>query len=220
MIWMYTLISTVWSAEIVSVDRPSVGTSAYLVEKGGIQLESGLQIDGSQTGQLYSLPTMIRVGLHDRLELRPYTSILTHTTSDTLALQTSGVQAKVKIAHPESKQFSLSILASSDLSAGSGMLLLDAWQDNWSVWVNAGHSVEYDTNTGSSLVLGGVGYALPKKQGLFLESSAALADTPTVTIEGGYTKAFESVQIDVYTLKNLTTPDGWQIATGVGWRLR
>ena len=83
MIWIYTLISTAWSAEIVSVDRPSVGTSAYLLEKGGMQLESGLQIDGSQTGSLYSLPTMIRVGLHDRLELRPYTSILTYTRSDT-----------------------------------------------------------------------------------------------------------------------------------------
>ena len=74
------------AAEISAVDRPSVGTSTYTLERGGIQLESGLQIDGSQGGSTSSLPTMLRIGLHDRVELRPYTSILSYSENDTLLL--------------------------------------------------------------------------------------------------------------------------------------
>ena len=62
MIWLYTLFFIAESAEITSVDRPSVGTSTYTLEQGGIQIESGLQIDGSQNGTVYALPTMLRLG--------------------------------------------------------------------------------------------------------------------------------------------------------------
>ena len=88
------------------------------------------------------------------------------------------------------------------------------------MWVNAGHSIAYESSTDSSLVLAGVGYALPQKQGLFVETSATFSDSTTLTVEGGYTKAFTQLQVDVYALKNLSQANSWQIATGVGWKIR
>lgn len=220
MIWIYTILCIAESSEIASVDRPSVGTATYTIERGGIQLESGLQIDGAQGGSVYSLPTMLRIGLHDRVELRPYTSMLSHSDSDTLLLQSSGVQGKFKLYAPEDQNFAFSVLTASDINAGSGTVLLDAWKDNWSMWVNAGHSIAYESSTDSSLVLAGVCYALPQKQGVFVESSTTFSDSTTLTVEGGYTKAFTQLQVDVYALKNLSQANSWQIATGVGWKIR
>ena len=220
MIWIYTLISTAWSLELAPVDRPSVGTSAFTIERGGLQLESGLQIDGSQAGSLYSFPTMLRIGLHDRIELRPYTSIVSHSEANTLLLPSSGIQGKVELYAPEDKYVAIGILASSDMNSVSGLFLIDAWKDDWSIWLNTGYSLEYETTTGSTAVVGGVAYALPNKQGLFIESSATLSSTTAVAIQSGYSKTLDSVQVDIYALKDVTTPGAWQLATGIGWRFR
>ena len=220
MIWLSTLLSIVEAAEIASVDRPTIGASAYTLERGGIQLESGLQIDGSQSGSVYSLPAMLRLGLHDRIELRPYTSILSYSESDTLALQSSGLQSKFKLYAPDNQNLAVSILASSDMNAGSSTLLLDAWKEDWCSWINTGYTLDYNTNAGTSLVLAGFGYTLPNQQGLFIESSAVFSGSTSATLEGGYTKTFKQIQVDLYALTDLTNPQTWQIATGVGWRLR
>ena len=220
MIWLYTLFFIAESAEITSVDRPSVGTSTYTLEQGGIQIESGLQMDGSQGGSVYTLPTMLRIGVHDRVELRPYTSLLSYSESDTLLLQSSGVQGKFKLYAPADENFAVSILASSDMNAGSGTLLFDAWKEQWCTWINTGYTFDYNTNSGSSLVLAGLGYTLPNQQGLFIESSAVLSSSTNATVEGGYTKTFNQIQVDIYALTDLTTPQTWQIATGVGWKIR
>ena len=220
MIWMYTLISMAWAIEIASVDRPSVGTSTYTLEKGGLQLESGLQIDGSQSGTVYSIPTMLRIGIGSQVELRPYTSILSHSQTDTLLLQSSGIQGKAKLYSPKDHNLAFSILASSDMNSGSGIFLFDIWKDNWSMWVNAGHVLTYDTRTGSSIALAGVGYTFPQNHGLFIETSSTMEETATVTIEGGYTKTFQKIQVDVYALKDAHTSENWQLAMGIGWRFR
>ena len=220
MILILTLISTAWSVELAPVDRPSVGTSAFAIERGGLQLEAGLQIDGSQVGSLYSFPTMLRIGVHDRIELRPYTSVVSHSNMDTSLLPSSGIQGKVELYTPQDKNVAIGVLASSDMNGGSGLFLIDAWKNDWSIWLNTGYSLEYETTTGTTSVVGGVAYALPNQQGLFVESSATIANTSIVTIQSGYSKTFDSLQVDVYALKDITTPDVWQFATGFGWRFR
>ena len=88
------------------------------------------------------------------------------------------------------------------------------------MWFNTGHTLIYETKSRSSIALAGVGYTLPAKQGLFVESSATLSDSTAITIEGGYTKTFTTFQLDLYALKNVTTPESWQLATGIGWKFR
>lgn len=220
MIWISTLMSMAWAAEIASVDRPSVGTSTYTLEKGGLQLESGLQIDRSQSGSVYSLPTMLRVGIGNQVELRPYTAILSYSQTDALLLQSSGIQGKAKLYSPIDHNLAFSILASSDMNAGSGIFLFDVWKDNWSMWVNAGHVLTYDTRTGYSIALAGVGYAFPRNHGIFIETSSTMKETTTVTFESGYTKTFQQFQVDLYALKEVHSSENWQLATGFGWRFR
>ena len=69
-------------------------------------------------------------------------------------------------------------------------------------------------------MVGGAAYALPNQQGLFVESSTTIASTTAVTIQSGYSKTLNDVQVDVYTLKDVTTPGAWQLATGVSFRFR
>lgn len=220
MMLVLTLISTAWSLELAPVDRPSIGTSAFAIERGGLQVESGLQIDGSQVGSLYSFPTMLRIGVHDRVELRPYTSIVSHSETDTLIFPASGLQGKVELYTPEDKNVALGVLASSDINGGSGQLLLDAWKNDWSIWLNTGYSLDYETTTGAASVVGGVAYTLPNQQGLFVESSTTISSTTAATIQSGYSKTVNDVQVDVYTLKDITTPGAWQLATGVSFRFQ
>ena len=220
MMLLSTLISTVWGLELAPVDRPSVGTSAFALERGGLQVEAGLQIDGSQVESIHSFPTMLRIGIHDRFELRPYTSIVSLSDTDTLILPASGVQGKIELYTPEDKNVALGVLASSDMNGGSGLLLIDAWKNDWSIWLNTGYSLEYKTTTGSTSVVGGIAYTLPNQQGVFVESGATISSTTAVTIQSGYSKTLNGVQVDVYTLKDVTTPGAWQLATGVSFRFR
>lgn len=220
MMLILTLISSAWSLELAPVDRPSVGTSAFAIERGGLQVEAGLQIDGSQVESIHSFPTMLRIGIHDRFELRPYTSIISLSDTNTLILPESGVQGKIELYTPEDKNVALGVLASADMKCSSGQLLIDAWKNDWSIWLNTGYSLNYDTTTGSTSVVGGAAYALPNQQGLFVESSTTIASTTAVTIQSGYSKTLNDVQVDVYTLKDVTTPGAWQLATGVSFRFR
>ena len=215
-----TLISTAWSLDLAPVDRPSVGTSAFAVERGGLQVEAGLQIDGSQVESVHSFPTMLRIGIHDRFELRPYTSIVSLSDTSTLILPESGVQGKIELYTPEDKNVAFGVLASADMKCSSGQLLIDAWKNDWSIWLNTGYSLDYETTTGSTSVVGGTAYTLPNQQGLFIESSTTISSTTAVTIQSGYSKTLNDVQVDFYTLKDVTTPGAWQLATGVSFRFR
>ncbi len=222
---LFTLIllalPAAWAVDITSVDRPSMGTAAYTLEQGGLQIESGFQLDGSQVENLYTLPTMLRIGLHDQFELRPYTSMVNHSSSQTMAFQKSGIQGKLALYTPEATNIAIAVLASADMDVGSGMILVDAWKEDWSAWINAGHALGYDSTTeGSTLLITGLGYTLPNQQGLFVESSATISNTIHTTIQSGYSKTFKQLQLDVYAMKTLNTPGAWQVSTGLGWRIR
>ena len=235
-------LSSATGAELASVDRPSVGTSTYTLDKGEIQVEYGLQVDAlgsSFTNPQYSTPLMLRIGVRNGLEIRPYTS--TFTTSKMNLLNTNqtttsaenltqefftspGVQAKLKLYAPESTNMAISILGDVGTSSGGSILLLDFWKDKWSYWSNIGTLFTYPHNDASLstdfLVLAGVGYALPNAQGLFIESSSVVSDSTTLTIESGYTKVLGSTQVDLYALKDLTQDDAWHLAMGLAYRFR
>ena len=60
--------------EPISADRPSVAESSQVVGKGRVQLETGLQWDRQRDDELHtrtlSTPTLLRIGLSERAELR------------------------------------------------------------------------------------------------------------------------------------------------------
>jgi hypothetical protein len=236
------LLSPATAAELVSVDRPSVGTSTYTIDKGGIQVEYGLQVDAPEynfSTPQYSTPLMLRIGVTNGVEIRPYASTFTTskmnvlnanettTASENLTqevLTSPGVQAKIKLYAPESTNMAISVLGDVGTSSGGSILLVDFWKDNWSYWTNMGTLFTYpqkDASLGTDfLVLAGVGYALPNAQGLFIESSSIISNSTTLTIESGYTKMLGTIQVDLYALKDLTQDDAWQVAMGFAYRFR
>lgn len=242
MILLSYLVFPATADELTSVDRPSVGTSTYTLDKGGIQVEYGLQVDAPENNlstSQYSTPLMLRIGVTNGLEIRPYTSTFTMskmnvlnangttTSSENLTqdfLTSPGVQAKIKLYSPESTNMAISILGDVGTSSGGSILLLDFWKDKWSYWTNMGTLFTYPQTDASLntdfLVLAGVGYALPNSQGLFIESSSIISDSTTLTIESGYTKMLGSIQVDLYALKDLTQDNAWQLAMGFAYRFR
>ena len=249
MILLSYLLSSAEATELVSVDRPSVGTSTYTLDKGGVQVEYGLQVDAPEynfSTPQYSTPLMLRIGVTNGFEIRPYTSTFTmskmnllnqeptsdevKTASENLTqefLTSRGVQAKIKLYSPESTNMAISILGDVGSSSGSSILLLDFWKNNWSYWTNMGTLFTYPQNeidTASVntdfLVLGGVGYALPNAQGIFIESSSIISNSTNLTIESGYTKMIGTTQVDIYALKDLTQNNTWQVAMGLAYRFR
>ena len=232
MSFVFLYISSLAHAqEALVVDRPSVGTASSVVSKGTIQLETGVQIDGnpeldcdsclySFASASYSLPTMLRVGIHDRFELRPYSSVVV-VGEEFQALQDTGLQGKFSAYAPEDKPFSLSLLASGDLEAGGATVLLDFWGEAWGGWINAGNTTTYEDGSTSILLVEGFGIPLPGNHSIFIENSTTVAEGAiSSTIESGFTKTYDNFQWDVYALSSVTEKNSWQIATGFAWRMR
>src|SRR4051812_42202363 len=54
----------------IDADRPHVGTGPYVVTPGEVQLELGVQWQGSPDSRTFGSPTLVRIGMADRIELR------------------------------------------------------------------------------------------------------------------------------------------------------
>ena len=228
------LISTSQAQEPIVVDRPSVGTGSSVVSKGTVQLEAGLQLDSdpavscddclaSITNASYSLPTMLRLGLHERFEMRYYSSIIV-VDKDVQALEDVGLQGKIPLYAPEDKSLSLSLLASAELDidngGGGATMLLDFWGEKWSGWVNLGNTTAYEDASTSFIIIEGFGIPLPNNQGIFIENTTSFDQGDiSSSMEGGFYKTYENFQWDVYALSSVTERNSWQIATGFAWRI-
>jgi hypothetical protein len=223
MMWIvYGILALAMAEDISTVDRPTNGASASTVGKGAIQIETGLQIDTVQQSMQYSLPTMLRIGLHERFEIRPYASVINYDASLT-PLSSSGIQGKATLYAPDTKNMVLGVLASSELDfergSFNGLLLLDVWKGKWSGWFNTGLSQSY-AHDRSTIILMGANYTLPKNQGVFVESTGIVNQETSITLESGYYKTFSQFRVDLYLLKSLTETSQWQFATGLAWRFR
>ena len=214
-----------WANEpIATVDRPTNGTAAFVVNQGALQIETGVQVDGNLTQAGYSTPTMLRIGVHDRIELRPYASLIGYE-ADLSTFSNPGIQSKIHLFSKEEQPLALGLVLGSDMDfdngAASSTLLLDFWHNAWSGWLNTGITRSYaGMNDLTGLLIGGIAYALPQNQGLFVESTDVISQGHNLSIEGGYYKTFSQVQVDIYLLKDLSNSNQWQFATGFAWKFR
>jgi len=221
MIYLLLLNTLALAESPLTVDRPTNGTASTVVGKGDLQIETGLQIDGNLSAAVYSLPTMLRIGLHERFELRPYATALGYDT-DISAFTGAGLQAKAHLFSKEDLPLSVGLVVGSDADlengAASGALLLDFAKGNYFAWINTGVAKDYSSDVLSSVALWGVGYALPNNQGLFFENTNTIKPDFAATIEGGYYRTWANFQADLYLLKDISNDGQWQLATGFAWR--
>ena len=118
--------------DAISPDRPSVAESSQVVGKGRFQLETGIQWDRQRDQDVHertlSTPTLLRIGLGERLELRIETDGRTivhdadpasgqHTVTAGYADTSLGV--KWRLAEQSGSRPSLGVLLHADLPSGS-----------------------------------------------------------------------------------------------------
>src|SRR5205823_5555923 len=54
----------------IDADRPHVGTGPYVVAPEEVQVEAGVQWQQSPDSRVFGSPTLVRVGVADRIEMR------------------------------------------------------------------------------------------------------------------------------------------------------
>lgn len=86
-----------YPGQLISAERPGNANGTQTVGKYRTQIETGLQIsDKNQT--TFSLPTLVRMGLHSRVELRLGTGVFNYS-DDTLQVADVSLGAKIQVAN-------------------------------------------------------------------------------------------------------------------------
>ena len=87
------------------------------------------------------------------------------------------------------------------MNSVSGLFLIDAWKNDWSIWLNTGYSLTYGKQR-LDLHLQSVEQphaSAPNQQGLFVASSTTISSTTAVTVQSGY------LEVNELTFKSMST---------------
>jgi hypothetical protein len=68
-------------ARDIDADRPGIADASTVIEPRSIQLESGVQWESRPAGRVWFLPTLVRIGVLDRLDGRIESNIWTAETT-------------------------------------------------------------------------------------------------------------------------------------------
>ena len=215
----------------ISTDRPSIGTSASVLSKGSLQLESGFHRDFYTPGALEEMmdceekPCPIarhnetfqalgRIGIGRRLELRPYynLSILDASSSS------GGIEVKANLFSSETSPHTLGVLLSGQVL----QLMWDIGGENWSAWFNGGVSSLFIDDIGNIFYpIGtiGMGKSFGNNHNIYMEY-ALQRDTEEFW-SVGYYKSFGNYQLDCFAIKNrFSLRDTWQSGIGFSWKIK
>jgi hypothetical protein len=67
---IFLLSPTAYAQEHIAADRPGIADASTVIEPRSIQLESGVQWESRPADRVWFLPTLVRIGLRNRLEAR------------------------------------------------------------------------------------------------------------------------------------------------------
>ena len=224
MLLLYILSKTTFAENAISTDRPSVGTSALVVEKKSLQLESGIQRLPTHTSDTtcmssscntqYTTTNMIRFGVTSNFEIRPY-----HDWNFTDRSQNmTGVQGKINIFSSDENPNAIGILVSSGFSSSqktsSIMALFDVGGDLISGWLNAGATLSNNDFSQSIIVGLGANKAFSE---LVVNRQKNSQDTSLCI---GSVFPFANYQIDVFVLQGLDSLKNQQVGIGFSWQIK
>jgi hypothetical protein len=228
------LIGTTLAESSISTDRPSVGTSALVLQKGSIQLESGIQrysyseeegtnCTDSPCNIQYNIDTfynMVRIGITPTFEIRPYNDLNFTDLSSTI----TGIQGKINLYSSDENSHAFGILVSGDRSSSqitsSALGLWDFGGDMWSGWINGGAIMQLDNGNVTPTTTVGFGTTIGTDHNIYSELVYTQDSRPNVIVSGGYYKVFANYQLDFFALKNLTSYKTWQVGIGFSWKIK
>ena len=219
----------------ISTDRPSIGTSASVLSKGSLQLESGFQRVFYPRGVLEermnceeepcpvpqhneTFQTLGRIGIGRRLELRPYSNISLLDMSSS----SGGMEVKANLFSSDASPHTLGILLSTDLSAHVLQIMWDIGGESWSGWLNGGvYSLFIDDIENVFYPIGtiGVGKSFVKHHNIYMEY--AVQGEKNTLWSTGYYKSFGNYQIDCFAITDISlSPKTWQAGIGFSWKIK
>ena len=225
MLFLSILLLSAQAEDLIGADRPSVATGSSVLSQGSLQVEAGIQLDKIQENSLmFSSPVMLRYGVTNRLEIRPYTNVAAFSATG------SGLQLKTNIVQPgfsfldSDLPISIGLLTSFDYSdelGGSITALLDYGTGPLVGWLNLGMGSQSFNNiylSGSYVV--GTGYLFPSNHGVFIETSGSMTDMSNMTGQVGYFWLSNNLQLDLYLQHSTPDVEHLLIATGFAYKFR
>lgn len=215
------LIQTAFAEDAILTDRPSVGTSGLVLNKGSIQLESGAQrvstdsyCGSTNCPSQYVTSNMIRIGVTPKFEIRPYNDWNFSDRSQS----TTGVQGKINLYSSDENSHAAGILVSSGYSSGQNtstvMALVDIGGDLASGWLNAG--VNFGNQVFSQSIILGVGADKVFAE-LVIDRQGEEQD---VGLCIGAVYPFANYQIDLFVLQGFDSITNQQAGIGFSWQIK
>lgn len=148
----------------IDADRPHVGTGPYVVEPTEVQVEAGVQWQGSADIRTFGSPVLVRIGVVDRVEFRVSSDGLLaryQTAADVYGVGNAQLGAKVRLLGDRQEPFFSVMptvafgLASREKGFGAGAT--DATL-TWLVAHSAGERVHLEGNYGIGAIGDGVSH--------------------------------------------------------------
>ena len=256
LVCLVVVAGTAWGqqSEPLVTDRPDLTESSSVVGEGMFQLETSFQWEKFETGPFEErsvfTPTLLRLGVTDRLELRLASGALSHVSvslgggSDDGTLGYSPLSFGAKYlfmdADPSGGIPSLGAILHVEIPSGSGafstedvaisFVVAADWDlsDRWSLGVNGGGLYADDDVAGSEtwgLVTSALGFGITDQTGAFVELAVdglgLEKDARAVIFDAGVTNLITNgMQVDAALGSGLTDETNPDFFVTVGFSLR
>ena len=214
--------SSAFAEETISADRPSVAVSASTLRAQKVQVETGVSIDLVDESHTLTVPTLIRYGITDNIEIRVNTPIH-YLTSQNIQDLITNTRVEGKLQFFKSNQLKvgalLGLLVNDDVLNADAHLLVDIAKGHSFSWMNVGVVLPSADSSGAypSYAVG-TGVMLYKDHGVFVETAGTYQNSFGGTIEAGYIWVSPNIQIDVYVQQSILEPKILTFALGGAYK--
>ena len=145
--------------EQIDADRPHVGTGAHVVAPGEVQFEIGAQWQRWSLVRTFGSPTLVRIGVADRMEVRLGTDgFLRRDEAGATAQGVGNAQlgAKFRLAGPRDEPI-LSVMPTIGLGLASREKALGSGETDATFTVLAGHAIGSRVHVEGNYGIGSIG---------------------------------------------------------------
>jgi hypothetical protein len=147
------------TAERIDADRPHVGTGAHVIPPGEVQFEVGVQWQRSSRVRTFGSPTLVRIGVADRMEVRIGSDgFLTRDEAGATVQGVGNAQfgAKFRLAGPRDEPI-LSVMPTINLGLASRDKALGSGETDATFTVLAGHAIGSRLHVEGNYGIGSIG---------------------------------------------------------------
>jgi hypothetical protein len=141
---VFAAVAGAQTDDLINADRPGIADSSTTVHRGTFQLETGLERDDNRDERVLFVPTLLRYGITNDIELRVESDTWQHVRGDGSSWQPMSIGAKVHFReHPSlgviGRVFENGGAWSGDVRLASDVDLNERWSINPNIGVATGN---------------------------------------------------------------------------------